>query len=343
MATGAEHQGHTPRRNPYKKRRRVSRQFWINMATTLTVILVLLLICAFCWKGLLALWNGVSDVLGGFSAGSTDAPSTGSNIPGESTGGDPTDSTPPSDPVESTLGDREAPVLSGVHDFLIYQGDTISYMRGITAVDETDPNPIIHVDNSAVDLSKPGEYTVIYTATDAAGNVTEQTATVVILEKEEGFEDLETIYAAVDAKLAEIIRENATPKQQVNDIYVWARSKLSYGGHSDRTDWRQSAYVMLTEGRGDCYGYFAITKLMFERLGIDNIDVQKVRNYPDDSDHFWSLVSLDGGETWYHFDATPRKGSGDDFCLVTDAFLDAYSDDHSGSHNRDKSLYPATP
>ena len=42
-------------------------------------------------------------------------------------------------------------------------------------------------------------------------------------------------------------------------------------------------------------------------------------------------------------DTTPRVGEGDDFCLVTDAFLDAYSDTHDKCHNRDKSLYPATP
>jgi hypothetical protein len=81
---------------------------------------------------------------------------------------------------------------------------------------------------------------------------------------------------------------------------------------------------------------------MFERLDIDNIDVRKVKNYEGDADHFWSLVSVDGGETWYHFDATPRIGGGD-FCLITDEALDEYSVNHKNSHNRDKSLYPATP
>ena len=100
---------------------------------------------------------------------------------------------------------------------------------------------------------------------------------------------------------------------------------------------------MLTEGKGDCYGFWAVTKLLFERLEIPNIDVRKVKNSADDTDHFWSLVSLDDGDTWYHFDSTPRAGEGDDFCLATDAFIDAYSDSHEGSHNRDKSLYPETP
>ena len=68
-----------------------------------------------------------------------------------------------------------------------------------------------------------------------------------------------------------------------------------------------------------------------------------MKNYEGDSNHYWSLVSLDDGETWYHFDSTPRMGTGDDFCLVTDAFLDAYSAAHKNCHNRDKTLYPATP
>lgn len=242
-----------------------------------------------------------------------------------------------------TGGDREAPVLSGIHDFTIYQGETISYLNGVAATDDGDGAPEITVDSTGVDLNQPGTYQITYTATDAAGNRSQATATVTVLEKGESYVEPDIIYAAVDAKLEQILRENATVEQQVHDIYAWARLNLRYGGHSDRTDYRQTAYEMLTREQGDCFGYFAVTKLMFERLGIPNIDVRKVKNSDDDSDHFWSLVSLDGGETWYHFDATPRAGEGDDFCLVTDGFLDAYSDSHDGSHNRDKSLYPPTP
>ena len=105
----------------------------------------------------------------------------------------------------------------------------------------------------------------------------------------------------------------------------------------------QGAYVMMTDGQGDCFNYYAVTKLLLERCGIPNIDVRKVRNNETDSDHYWSLVSIDGGSTYYHLDTTPRVGDGDDFCLVTDAFLDAYSDTHGKCHNRDKALYPKTP
>lgn len=152
-----------------------------------------------------------------------------------------------------------------------------------------------------------------------------------------------SITEVADQVLSEIIEDGMTKKQQVKAVYNWLSKNCSYGGHGDRSDYLQAAYAMLTERRGDCYSYFAASKLLFERLGIDNLDVRKVKNNPEDSDHYWNMVSLDDGETWYHFDATPRVGDGDDFCLVTDAFLDAYSKAHRNCHNRDKSLYPATP
>lgn len=256
----------------------------------------------------------------------------------------PSDPSQDTDIPETTLGDTVAPELSGVHDFVLYQGDAISYYKGITATDDKDPNPTITVDNSAVDLSKAGVYEVIYICTDKSGNEIRIPATVTVLEKKDGYAQLEDIYAAVDNKLAQIITENMDTRQQVVAIYNWARSHLSYFGDFDSEDYRQAAYIMLTQSKGDCYGFFAVTKLMFERLNIPNIDVRKVKDSTTrNSDHYWSLVSVDGGNTWYHFDSTPFSGPGDDFCLVTDAFLDAYSASHKNSHNRDKSLYPATP
>ena len=311
-----------PQSQQRKNRRRRKRKapFFVNAAAFLIAAVLAVGAGVLCWKGLQFLWNGMEDLLGFLKSD------------------DPIISV-----IDSTGGDQEAPVLAGIHDFTVYQGDTISYMSGIAATDDMDQDPTITVDSSGVDLSRPGKYTVIYTATDDSGNTSRESATVTVMEKQAGSVDLDIIYAAADAKLEEIIRDNATTKQQVHDVYAWARLHLSYGGHSDRTDWRQTAYVMLTEGKGDCYGYWAVTKLLFERLEIPNIDVRKVKNSSDDTDHFWSLVSLDGGTTWYHFDSTPRAGEGDDFCLVTDAFIDAYSDSHEGSHNRDKSLYPKTP
>ena len=322
MTSGADHphsySSHSSRRK--KRRHRTNDRLAVNVTAFLLLAALILGLVAACWKGVQYLMEGMEAMFG------TAKP----REPGIMfTEPEPTETEP----------DLEAPVLSGIHELTVYQGNTPSYMDGITATDNRDKAPFIAVDSSSVDLTCPGIYSVTYTATDSSGNTSRQTVTLTVLEMVE----LDVIYAAADAKLSQIIRKDSTVKQQVRDIYAWARLQLSYGGHSDRTDWRQTAYEMLTEGVGDCYGYWAVTKLLFERLEITNIDVQKVKNSDEDADHFWSMVSLDGGQTWYHFDATPRMGDGDDFCLVTDDFLDAYSDAHDGSHNRDKERYPLTP
>lgn len=245
--------------------------------------------------------------------------------------------------VPTNTGDCQGPLIEGVKDICVYAGDTVSYRRGITVTDDRDKGPSLEIDSSMVDLNTPGTYRVVYTAADESGNTTSSTASVTVLKKEPYYVDLETIYDAADEAMKGLFWEGITPREQVGVLYTWARENISYGGHSDRGDWRQTAYQTLTERKGDCYGYFSVTKLFLERLGIPNIDVVKVKNRETDSEHFWSLVSVDGGETYYHFDATPRMGQTIDFCLTTDELLDAYSEANNGSHNRDRSLYPATP
>lgn len=235
------------------------------------------------------------------------------------------------------------PVIEGVKDILVYAGDAVSYRSGVTVTDDRDEKPALDVDSSMVDLSTPGSYVVTYLARDEAGNHNSAAATVTVLAAAAEHTELQEIFDAVDAELAAIITEEMTLQQKVRAVYDWAHTSLSYHGHSDRGDYYQAAYEMLTTRQGDCYGYFAVSKLMFERLGIPTIDVEKVKNHEEDSNHYWSLVSIDGGNTYYHFDCTPRLGTPFDFCLITDAELDGYSAEHKFSHNRDTSLYPATP
>lgn len=238
--------------------------------------------------------------------------------------------------------DREAPVITGVADKIVYLGESVSYMSGITVSDDMDPEPSVEVDRSAVDLTAVGEYPITYTATDASGNTSVVSCTLKVLEKKDYYVPYETIYQEVDAILAEIIEDDMTLQSKVWAVYVWIRTNNTYVNHSDKEDWMQAAYVMMTEHKGDCFNYYALCKLMLDRLGIPNMDVRKVKNYEGDSDHYWSLVSLDGGNTWYHVDTTPRTNPAS-FCLVTDKFMDDYSAANGNCFNRDKSLYPATP
>ena len=247
-------------------------------------------------------------------------------------------------PTTLTVTDDDvSPTILGVHDLSAYTGTTVRYDSGIQVRDDKDPSPSLAVDYSQVDLAAPGVYPLVYTARDMTGNETRIEVTVTVAEKPNTYVEPETIEAKADELLKKIVTEDMTAEAKVKAIYAYVRSHYTYSGHSDKTDWMQGAYVMMSSGQGDCFNYFAVAKLLLERCGIPNIDVRKTPNAEGVSEHAWSLVSVDGGSTYYHLDTTPRVGDGDDFCLVTDAFLDAYSDTHGKCHNRDKALYPRTP
>lgn len=239
--------------------------------------------------------------------------------------------------------DVTPPTIEGVKDMTVYVGDKVLYLSEVTATDDRDPNPRLEANSSLVDLSTPGEYTVYYTARDASGNESFRSATVIVLEKSQDPSVRSQIDVAVDEVLEEIITPDMSNRQKVEAIYAWMKDNLSYGGHSDRSGYAQAGYEMLTTGVGDCYGYFGLTKLMLERLDIDNIDVEKTKDSPTAPEHYWNLISLDGGKTWYHYDATPRVGQTEELCLVTDTFLASFDTFHQNCHRRDMSLYPATP
>jgi len=243
----------------------------------------------------------------------------------------------------TVVDDQIAPEIFGVRALSVYSGGTISYRSNVIVTDETDENPRLTIDSSAVDLSTPGVYTVIYTATDGAGNKTVKETTVTVSEALDTFMDAETIYAAADAVLARIIRDDMTTKRQVQAIYKWVLNECWYSNTMDKTDWLQAAWQMLDKGTGDCFGYYAVTRLMFERLGIPNLSIQRDPSSPRRTTHFWSMVSVDGGLTYYHFDSCPHPKPSHNMCLVTDATLEWFNTHCRGYYVYDKSQYPATP
>lgn len=241
--------------------------------------------------------------------------------------------------IVSVISDSQAPVIQGAKDLETYVEDTISYRSGITVEDDQDDAPVLTVDNSAVDLSTPGLYNLTYIATDHAGNSSSETVTIQVYPKKENYVEPEIIYEAADSLLAKIIRDDMTTREKVEAVYCWVWMHTDYVGYSEKDDWLQGAYQFLTTRRGDCYSFCALNKLLLQRLGIPTIDVEKVKNYEGDSRHYWLLVSIDGGETYYHLDNCQSPS----LCLVTDAQLDSFSAMHRNCFNRDVSLYPTTP
>lgn len=239
--------------------------------------------------------------------------------------------------VLTVLQDTTPPVISGVEDQTVLLGETVAYKNGVTVTDDYDENVELEVDSSQVNPTVAGDYLVTYRATDRSGNTAEVTAYFSFTQLSE-YTDLALEKA--QEVLDKITTDDMTQTEVAKAIYDWCRANIAYTAHTDKGDWQKAAVQGFTQRSGDCYVYFATAKAMFEAAGIPNIDVEKI--YVEGrAMHYWSLINCGSG--WYHFDATPRVGEGDDFFMVTDAYLDAYSQAHYNSHEFDHSLYPATP
>ena len=245
--------------------------------------------------------------------------------------------------LESTVVDKTAPSIYGVIPIKVYANHSVSYKTGIYVEDDIDENPVLTVDNDDVNLSVPGEYQLKYIATDASGNESIKYTTVTVLEGDYIVDDDE-IWALADAVLDEIITDDMDDKNKCLAVYKYLHS-IAYVDVVHSEDWMQNAYWMLMLRTGDCFGYYSTSRLLLTRLGYDVMEVQNCNGFT----HYWCLVSIDEGNTWWHFDASCWSWGEDGvLCLVTDEFLEEYGKRHLTSdglanHQWAKSLYPATP
>ena len=77
--------------------------------------------------------------------------------------------------------DTTAPVFSGLKKLSTDPNKKPNYTAGVSATDDRDGQVSYEYDDSQVDLSKSGTYTVIYTARDKAGNQAREERKVVVL------------------------------------------------------------------------------------------------------------------------------------------------------------------
>lgn len=240
--------------------------------------------------------------------------------------------------------DDMSPVINGARNITVYRGESVAYRKNITVSDDGgDENVTLTVDSSRVNISKPGTYAVTYTATDRAGNKTAVSIFVTVLEHQISPEILN---AALDRVIAQIITDGMNNERKLRAVYDYVRGHIAYVSDSDKSDWRAEAYRALFEtGTGDCYSYFAAAKAFFERLGIDNLDIQRTPNLVEET-HFWSLVNISDDsavKSWYHFDATRLRS--DEFnhsgCLLTERQINAYSKIREHFYTYNKSSYPS--
>lgn len=241
------------------------------------------------------------------------------------------------------LNDTEPPVISGVKDLMAYIGEGISYRSGIILTDNCNGEITLEVDSSAVNLTKEGIYPVVYRATDLAGNTATAQANVHVYLEEI---TLDMLYEEIDPLIVSLNLLGRSKEQQARAIFefVHTDAKITYVDSSDKTSWIRAAYFCLKDRKGDCFSYFSLSKAFFERLGIENLDIQRLPGYTSDT-HYWSLINIaeDGASAqWYHYDATRLRDVTGSGCLLTDRQVDAFSRIRSNFYLYDRTLYPTT-
>lgn len=239
--------------------------------------------------------------------------------------------------VLRVITDTTPPVIYGTASKTIVKGETVSFKKGVYAVDDRDGDVTFKVDSSAVNTNAAGTYPVTYTSTDSSGNTATATVYLTVVEI-----TMDTVNSLADNILWQITNGSMTKREKAWAIYQWCTSSLTY---STRTSYLMGYYVDgaysgFTIRSGNCYIYYAVSSVLLSRAGIENIVVQ--RNDPANP-HYWSLVNMDGN--WYHFDTCPHYAGHELQCfLLTDAEVKHYSDTEVANYySFDASLYPATP
>ena len=238
-----------------------------------------------------------------------------------------------------TVVDTTPPTIEGVADITVYVGESVAYRKNIKLTDNAgDEGLTLQVDSSAVNTAEQGAYTVIYSATDAAGNTASATASVFV-KTQNANEPL--LMAGVERICGEILTPTMSNEDKLRAVYAYVQSNISYVNHSDKTDWVGEAYNgLFVTGSGDCFTYFAAAKAFLIYLDIPFIELQRAPGLTEET-HYWMLVNISdtpGVRTWYHYDATRLRAEyNHSGCLLTDKQAQAYNKvrPHFYTHNMD--------
>ncbi len=135
-------------------------------------------------------------------------------------------------------------------------------------------------------------------------------------------------YSIAEDIMADLWRDNDI--DTAYEIFNWVHSNISYQTLTSYESFEEAAYSGFTRRSGDCYVYFACSKMLLDIAGIPNLMVER---YPvETNSHYWNLVQIDG--LWYHCDATVFRDHPGMYFLLTDDEID------DGHHSFDHSLYP---
>ncbi|MBQ6017545.1 MAG: hypothetical protein IKH82_01090 [Clostridiales bacterium] len=242
----------------------------------------------------------------------------------------------------TVIDDHTAPVIAGAHDLeLEGNPDGLDFFTGVTVTDDYDPEPVIKIDDSLVDYTAAGTYTLTYKAVDKAGNIGTAMVNLTIkfpadASPSSGGNDGDYYvgdgdpYALARKVMANLYGSNDV--ETARNIFNWVHNTLWFRLLSGTRTYENAAYRGFTRHNGDCYVYYACCKMLLDIAGIENMRVDRYPRY-NGNIHYWLLVKLNG--EWYHCDAT--EGYNDHpgiwFMCTDDQINDRY-------HQFNGSLYP---
>ena len=243
-----------------------------------------------------------------------------------------------------TVVDTTPPVIEGVRDITVYVGESVAYRKNVKLTDNAgEEGLVLQVDSSAVNTAQEGAYSVIYSATDAAGNTVSATASVYVKTQNTN-EPL--LMEGVKRICDEILTPTMSNEDKLRAVYHYVQSNISYVNHSDKTDWIGEAYNgLFVTGSGDCFTYFAAAKAFLIYLDIPFIELQRAPGLTEET-HYWMLVNISdtpGVRTWYHYDATRLRAEyNHSGCLLTDKQAQAYNKVRPHFYTHNTTDLPAT-
>lgn len=159
--------------------------------------------------------------------------------------------------------------------------------RFVQAVDDRDGKVKVKADTSKVNMKKTGTYKVYFTARDKAGNVAKSWAKVRVIVPG-------TAESAADRVLRSITRKGWSDVKKARAIYRYVRGHCGYVNNAAHRDWRTSALQGIRYQSGDCYTYYAVSRLLLTRAGIPNVMINR-EPAPGGMRHYWNLAYVKGG------------------------------------------------
>ena len=196
--------------------------------------------------------------------------------------------------------DVNPPHLYGVIDRILYVGEPIAYFAEVFAEDDEDGRVEVTVESEAA-LEEEGTYRVVYRAQDASGNVAEQACSFTLIQRTVTEEELHALAGSI---MAEITTPDMVDAEKLKAIFDYVQKHIVYanGSNNNYSDWRKAALDGYTQGKGDCFNIYSLTRALLDETDIPYLSVERVRTATWRTQHYWVMVDL--GTGWYVFDPT---------------------------------------